>query len=588
MSNRREFLKTSALASAGIVLPWNTRASLSPFAGINALDMAAVPMWAQPFPKPPVYTPVSPNTYSIPISPCTQEIVPGLFTPVWGYGATYPGASIEATVGTPISVRFFNSGLPSTHLLPVDPTLHGTNMGEPQVRTTTHLHGGHVPPTADGYPEGWIDNAGQPNSVTRPGRPAPTDTYLYPNVQDPATLWYHDHALGNTRLNVYAGLAGFYLLRDSNEAQLNLPSGPYEVQIALQDRTFNPDGTLFYPNVGMNGVNPMWVPEFFGDVSVVNGKAFPFYNVEPRKYRFRLLNGCNSRFLNMRLFNLKANNNLGGAGPTMIQIGTDGGFLPAPVSLADASGNNPGRLMLGPGERADIIIDFSQFAGQRLVLHNNAPTPFAGSASAQGGYTPYTGTRHFRGGTIPLDQLLVFNVSPIPVSDPSVIPAALPSGYTPPTDPGTPPRIVELKEILNAAGMPLKSVIADGAGNEAWDMPLSGNASVGSQEVWWWVNTTADTHPVHLHLVQFRPLWRRSFSINQYVKTGQIQWNGGQILPDKNERGLKDTIRANPGEVTAMLVDFKVNFAGSLGYYPAHCHILEHEDHEMMREYFIG
>lgn len=585
MSDRRAFLKAGALASAGLLLPWDLRKSV---AGMTPLPLQQLPRWVQAFPKPAVYSAGVGGVYQVPISPAIQEIVPDLDTPVWGYGGTYPGASFEAVVGTPLTVRFYNSGLPAAHLLPVDPTLHGTDMGEPEVRTVTHLHGGHVSSDVDGYPEAWIDETGAPNPNCRPGRPVPQETFTYPNVQDPGTLWYHDHALGITRLNVYAGLAGFYLLRDPNEAVLNLPSGPYEVQIALQDRTFNADGSLFYPDIGMNNVNPNWVPEFFGDVSVVNGKAFPYYDVEPRKYRLRFLNGCGSRFLNLQLYNLKANNTLGGAGPSWIQIGTDGGFLPVPVNLSRASSNNPARLMLGPGERADVIVDFSQFAGQRLVIHNNAPTPFAGSASAPGGFTPYTGTRHFRGGSIPLDQLAVFNVSATPVSDPSVIPALLPSGYIPPVDPGTAPRILELKEILNAFGTPLMSVVRDSAGAEQWDTPLAGDVQAGSKEVWWFVNTTADSHPMHLHLVQFRALWRRAFSVNQYLKTGQIQWRGGQVLPDPNERGLKDTIRANPGEVTAILVDFSVGFSGNLGYYPIHCHILEHEDHEMMREYFIS
>jgi spore coat protein A, manganese oxidase len=599
MITRRDFLKMNALAGTGLVIPGllSGGSRLTPL-----LAAQAIPRWAQAFPRPPAFTPAGildgTTYYEIPIAPGQAQILPnGPPTAIWGYGGTYPGASFETVVGDPIKVKWYNSGLPANHLLPVDPTLHGTDMGEPEVRTVTHLHGGHVASDSDGYPEAWFDYQGNPATPHRPGRPLPQLVYTYPNAQEGATLWYHDHALGITRLNVYAGLAGFYLLRDAAESWLNLPGNGttddprYEIPIVLQDRTFNADGSLFYPHMGMNSVNPIWVPEFFGDVSVVNGKAWPFHEVEPRKYRLRLLNGSNSRFYNIQFYGRTPSGRLGSSGPAMVQIGTDGGFLPGPVNISIARSNNSGRLLLGPGERADVIVDFSRFAGQTLVLHNNAPTPFSGRASAPGGWVPHPGPRHFVGGTVPLDELLEFRVGPGPVTDPSVIPAALPTSYTPPVAPaGTVVRDFDLIELMDpVTETPLTSLVRNsGTQLQMWTEPMNtAPIAAGSQEVWRFINITADTHPMHVHLVQFKVMWRRAFNVTRYENTGAILWTGPEVPPDPNERGWKDTVRANPGEVTAVLVDFTINFIGDLGYYPTHCHILEHEDHEMMREYLV-
>jgi spore coat protein A len=259
-------------------------------------------------------------------------------TPLWAYDGTWPGPTIEARRGEPLDITWVNA-LPGTHLLEAayDPTLCGTDLDEPHARAVVHVHGARVLPEHDGYPEAWFTR-----DWRRTGPFFTTRTSRYPNAQPAAPLWYHDHALGITRLNAYAGLAGCYFIRDAAEEALNLPRGRYEVPLVLQDRLFHPDGTLHYPTVE-GGSREVWVPEVFGDVACVNGVAFPFLEVEPRKYRFRLVNGSNCRFYRLSLLDRA------GEGLTLHQIGTDAGLLPAPLALPD--------LLLAPGERADVIVD---------------------------------------------------------------------------------------------------------------------------------------------------------------------------------------------------------------------------------------
>ncbi|RMB18091.1 spore coat protein A [Haloplanus aerogenes] len=257
--------------------------------------------------------------HEIPMQQGSHEFHPTLgATQIWGYDGQFPGKTIEARRNERLNVKWIND-LPPTHLLPVDDTIHGA-AGNPGVRTVTHVHGLHAESASDGLPEAWFTK-----DYAETGDHFVKEVYEYENGQPGATLWYHDHALGITRLNVYAGLAGFYILRDDYERRLNLPSGDYEVPILLQDRTFTEEGELFYPDEEIAGVEPSIVPEFFGDTAVVNGKVWPRFEVEPRKYRFRVLNGCNSRFINPRLFEVDGDNVEvdGGAVPPVYQIGTD-------------------------------------------------------------------------------------------------------------------------------------------------------------------------------------------------------------------------------------------------------------------------
>ena len=328
-------------------------------------------------------------------------------TTVWGYTingikAGYLGASIQARstlageTGKPVSVKYVNdlrgpNGAPLTqHLLTVDKTMDGTAAGESEIRIVTHLHGGHVPPEFDGHPLAWVTNdpaarTGLPADPVsgRPARPdGNTVTYTYPNTQQAGQIWFHDHALGITRINVYAGLAANYIIRDAQEDSLNLPSGNYELPLVIQDRSFNKDGSLHYSAVPLldatgeqavvNG-KPVFTsyPEFFGNTITVNGKVWPYLDVEPRKYRFRLLNGSDSRFYNMWL-------ELAGGGSIPANavglIGNEGGLLPTMVSVARSDDSG---LLLSPGERADVIIDFSKFAaGAILPVRNDDATPY--------------------------------------------------------------------------------------------------------------------------------------------------------------------------------------------------------------------
>ncbi|HXN84524.1 MAG TPA: multicopper oxidase domain-containing protein, partial [Candidatus Binataceae bacterium] len=252
----------------------------------------------------------------------------------WGFDATVPGPTFMTRSGKPLMVEWVNA-LPQKHFLPIDHHLHGAEVGEPEVRTVVHLHGAKVPPESDGYPEDWYT-------------PGKSKVAFYPNNQDAAMLWYHDHAMGINRLNIFAGLMGAYIIRDGVEEALNLPQGKYEIPLVIYDRMLDRDGQLYYP-VSADPKAP-WIPEFFGDIMMVNGKAWPYLEVEPRKYRLRLLNAANGRFFRLSFSD----------GYPFHQIGTDLGLLPAPVELKS--------VFLAPAERADLIVDFSGRAGQRINL----------------------------------------------------------------------------------------------------------------------------------------------------------------------------------------------------------------------------
>lgn len=466
-------------------------------------------------------------------------------TTVWGYNGMYPGPTFEVRRNQPILVRWENH-LPFEHLLPVDRTLHGAGPDEPSVRTVVHLHGGRVRPENDGYPEAWFTK-----NFKRVGSKFLHKVYYYPNCQRPATLWYHDHAIGITRLNVYAGLAGFYIIRDKEEERLNLPRGKYEIPIVIQDRSFylsgERRGELFYPSqpnppIDPDLPNPSVVPEFFGDTNVVNGKVWPFLKVEPRKYRFRLLNGSNSRFYRMRL----------NSGQDFVQIGTDGGLLERPVTTSE--------IILAPAERADVIVDFSKHAGQNIVLTNDAPSPFpVGDAPSAD-----------------LMQIMQFRVKEkCSRSDRSEIPETL-SCFKKLEKNNAPVRKNYLVESTDEFGR-LKLLLNNMDWNE---LPLRETPYNGTVEVWELYNLTPDTHPIHLHLVQFQVLNRAPLTLDE---NGDIIDIGDDIAPDPNEMGWKDTVRANPEEVTRIIA----RFGPFTGIYPWHCHILEHEDHEMMRPYEV-
>ncbi len=502
-------------------------------------------------------------------------------TTVWGYGsktqsATYPGRTFLIDKGVnatkPISVRWENNlvdalGNPLSHLLPVDSTLDWADpFNDPPNRVPgpylgpvpvcMHLHGGHTESLSDGLPDAWFTPG-----FAQKGRLF-NEVYNYPNDQEAATIWYHDHGLGITRLNVYAGLAGFFIIRDAQENSLNLPKYPYEVPLVIQDRMFTQDGQLYYPTQPslLPGGAPSVQPEFFGDFILVNGKAWPVLNVKPRLYRLRLLNGSDSRFYNMALQDKTTSQ----AGPAFIQIGTDGGLLNAPITIASPQG-----LLIGPGERLDVLVDFSAFRGKTLILTNDANTPFPDGDPVD----PMTAGR-----------IMAFKVdTSTPV--PGIIPAQLRPAPIPVLSTSLPPRQLILAEATNGYGRlePLLGTVADGV--LQYRSPITENPTVGSTEVWELYNTTPDAHPIHLHLVQFQVIDREDFTadIADNGSLSNIQLSGNPVQPADNEKGWKDTAVMYPGTVTRIIAKFDI-----AGEYVWHCHILSHEDHEMMRPYCVN
>lgn len=567
-------------------------------------------------------------------------------TTVWSYGTVnpggvlhYPSFSIEAIVDTPVRIKWINglvdgSGNYLPHLLPIDQTLHWANpsmdCAEGPSRTdckgkdpapylgpvpmSAHLHGAHTGPESDGYPEAWwlpdannLDGYATKGSKygqfdilnTDPG----SAVFQYPNDQPAGTLWFHDHSLGMTRANVYAGPAGFYFLR-GGAADLppdTLPSGAYEIPLAIQDRSFNTDGSLFYPGTRSffdafagpyigdptvdSDISPLWNPEFFGNTIVVNGKTWPFLNVEPRKYRFRILNGSDSRFF-ILTFN---NNNL-----KFTVIGGDGGFLPTPVVLD--------QLLVAPAERFDVIVDFSKLKpGSQIILRNQGPdSPFGG--------LPVAGKDKANSATT--GQVMQVRVVPLTAPDTSVIPASLPSVMPVDTNPTmTSTRQVSLNEEASAQvcvdannvfisgvfpplcgglGVPIAPLAAKLGTVDLttdptmpmgmpmmWMDPITERPILGATETWEIYNFTMDAHPIHLHQVMFEVIDREIWDPMAGVA-------GTVFPPEVWETGPKDTVIVYPGWITRVKATFDLG-----GLYVWHCHILSHEDNEMMRPFYV-
>jgi len=564
MITRRRFTRLASLGAASLLLTRGRRTARGSEPPL--LDPLSQPQFVNPLPIPGVMQPAVPGGthYEVYVSQFQQHLglhdpVSGapLMTTVWGYNGAYPGASFEARSNVPVTVRWLNElrdggGDPLPHLLPVDTSVHWADPDGPGVPIVAHLHGGHTASGSDGLPDAWFTPGFQ-----NTGRLF-NEVYTYDNTQEAATLWYHDHALGITRLNVYAGLAGFYLLRDDWEDSLGLPSGNYEIPIVIQDRMFLADGSLYYPSEPeMEGApEPSVLPEFFGDIILVNGKAWPVLDVEPRRYRFRVLNGSDSRFYELWL----------DSGQTFWQIGTDGGLLDAPVQLK--------KLLLGPGERADVVVDFSDpgLWGATIVLRNNARTPFPKGETVN----PETTGR-----------IMAFRVVlPLSGPDTSVVPPVLRSSPITPPGPVARTRQLLLFEGEDEYGriLPLLGTAEDGW--RMWDDPITEDPALNDVEIWEVFNTTEDAHPIHLHLVRFQVLSRQGFRCMQDPETGalsRIRLMGHGRRPAANEAGWKDTAVMYPGQVTRITAKFD-----RPGEYVWHCHILSHEDHEMMRPYYVG
>lgn len=631
-------------------------------------------------------------------------------TTLWGYadvngGVTpnhrYLGGVIVARRGTPVSLTVINK-LPNKHPLPVDNSIGGAEADQAVNRTTTHLHGGLVDWTSDGGPFTWFTSAA--NWATGTSFLNGTGVlgearYYYPNDQSARLLWYHDHAMGTTRLNAYAGIASAYMIRDDIEdfliAGQLIPAAAQEIPLIIQDKTFvsglDPNytwgyrGDLWYPfkyepnsesaaGLGrwdygpdadqpgsINGPLPIpsAVPEFFSDTPIVNGVAYPYLEVEQRHYRFRILNGSQARFYNLQLYcdDGRGDANLNAPGPALIQIGTEAGFLPLPVKFTDQQitfdpdPNSPTfgnatnyNLVLAPAERADIIVDFSTVpAGSRLILFSDAPAPFpvgdsrndyftgdpdltsiGGAPTTARGFGPNTRTlMQFRvkartGAADPasmnaLAAIAIPNTPRQPHS-PVVTGNPLPAVAAHSVNNAMRTRDLTLNEDFDSLGRLIQMLgtnLSNGTNTQgmvtfsrSYESSPTEVAEAGTTEIWRVFNLTGDTHPIHFHLVNVNVLSRQVFDVNQYFadatahpgKPVAPKFLAPAYGPDGNERGFKETVRMNPGECTTVIMKFdlpKVPFdvppstrfpgIANAHEYVWHCHILEHEEHDMMR-----
>jgi FtsP/CotA-like multicopper oxidase with cupredoxin domain len=602
--------------------------------------------------------------YEISMRQFEQQILPPPLpkTTVWGYGAikseskkglllhNAPSLTIEAKANVPVQVKWINELVDANgdylpHLLPVDPTLHwanppgGANSRDSRpiftetpgaytgpVPIVSHLHGAvGVGEESDGYAEAWY----LPNARNIPAGYAKEGTWYsyfadkarekykavwgpgfatfqYPNNNRASTIWYHDHALGMTRLNVYAGPAGFYIIRggkcgdgrikDSRTGKRAVLPGPapkandpfppkktyYEIPIAVQDRAFDQDGDLFYPNtraffdeyvgpyIPETDISPMWNPEFFGNMIMVNGNTWPFQTVEKRRYRFRLLNGCQSRFLILDFSKIP--------GVEVWQIANEGGCLAAPVNLT-ALGN---RLLMGLAERADLIVDFTNVPVGNYVLGNLGPDePFGGGQP---------GVDFEAADPATTGQVLEFRVVPAVGPDPTTPPKFLQLPAPEPLPAPVGRRTLGMFEMMSMIhDGPAEALLGliDAEGNPVhrmWSDPVTENPKIGDTELWELYNLTADAHPMHVHEVVFEVVNREKLELNDEGEAElPVELTGHVRSPEPWESGFKDTVIAYPGEVTRIRAKFDTP-----GQFVWHCHIVEHEDNEMMRPYRIG
>jgi len=451
---------------------------------------------------------------------------------MWSYGPTALAPLIEARSGRPLQVEWVNQ-LPTRHLFPIDHSLHGCGTDIPDVRANVHLHGGRTPSASDGYPDDWYV-------------PGASRVCTYPLQQDAATLWYHDHAMGLNRLNIYAGLFGMALLRDSTEDALHLPAGSYEIPLMIYDRMITKDGQLFYPDSG-DPEHP-WVSEFGGEAILLNGKMFPFLDIEPRLYRIRLLNAANSRFFNLSFAEDAAHPQ------PFHQIGSDQGLLPAPVPMK--------QLLLAPAERADLLLDFSAAAGHNVHLVSGLANVMQFRvASATTSRVPHPSQPHRDGW------------------ETTTLPATLRPITRTPESAATVTRTITLTELDNQHGDTMIMVL----NKTRWHQPVTETPKLGATEIWEFVNLTEDTHPMHLHLVRFQILDRRVFDDYAFRMTNTRRYLNEATPPEPHELGWKDVVQCPPTQITRIIVKFD----GYAGRYLYHCHILEHEANDMMRPFEV-
>jgi len=746
---RRDLLKIGAVAGAGVAVRFGgarlltLSASASVQAPQTALDGSTIMQFVTPLPTF-VGKRVTGSSLQAVMNEFQHNVLPDKFytalaspfrrgTFLWGYGisgshgspqASWPGATVEAQKGTATTIKYVNS-LPANpvlrNYLTYDQTIHWADPLKAghvftpytgPIPTVVHLHGGEDQSTSDGVPEAWFTNNGLhgPGYFTAAATDPNAAIYSYPNTQQSTTLWFHDHTLGITRLNVFSGLAAFYFIRDQFDTglpgnPLMLPAGAQEIELMIQDRQFDTNGQLLFPDSNNNPslvdgppsnpqIHPFWIPEFFGDTMCVNGRTWPFLAVEPRRYRFRVVNSSNARFVRMGLVDASS----GATGPAIYQIGTDGGLLDTPVQLLGqpepVNNDDPApttRLFLAPSERADIIIDFAGQHGKTFTLSNDSQVPFPSGtpldpadptrsvmqfqvslplSSQDRTYNPASG-RPLRGGKNQEPAIVrLANAATGTIAAGVTLSATRqlvlfefedPNGNGGNT-PGTP-----IEDLINnskwngkrdgGSFSPIPGSVQDQSGQGIWMTELP---RIGSTEVWEFLNTTVDAHPIHIHLIQFQLLNRQAVVIDPATgqptyldawanafpggtfngETADGTWgpvvyqpgtiipgygpprnypapnadgalggnpafspflSGPVIPPNPSEAGWKDVAKTFPGFVNRYIIRWAPQATPVGGVHPGqnqysfdptkgpgylvHCHILDHEDNEMMRPY---
>jgi spore coat protein A len=524
---------------------------------------------------------------------------------VWTYGQpgktpVLLGPTIVATTGRPVIIKWINNLPTRLEDFPLWQSIDTTIPGAPGFgidrvppgAAIPHLHGGHTAARFDGTPDQWwtADGAKGPDYVT--------NTFTYVNDQPASLIWYHDHTLGATRFKPYLGLAAAYVIFDKiddGNAILGqkVPSGygKYHLPLVIQDKQFNADGTLFYPTAaeGGSGLHPIWVPEFFADTPVINGKAYPFLDAQPRRYRLRLLNGSQARFYNLR-FELD-----GGALPFWV-IGSEGGLLPQPTEMTS--------LVIAPGERFDVIIDFTGIElGSTVMMTNDANAPYPDGDEVEPDMTE-------------LMQIRVNTAVPDNDPDNTVLPSHLNLPAVPrlAASQGLLPRDIVARENMVLVDR------GEGPEEEPNEVLLNGYAfmepttdfiKLGTTETWQWINLTVDAHPMHPHLVTVQVVNRQQIDVEGYKTAWAAYLDSGRtlpkpdvngfligdpILPAPEEMGYKDTVKSPPGYVTRTRAKFTLSSTSLLDYdwrtrsfgkWVYHCHILEHEENDMMRPFVV-
>lgn len=595
------------------------------------LDPATQPRFVHPLPVPPAIDTAEAPELALRMRQAAQWL--GLVdragdplpTTIWGFGTpdgstATPGPTLITHSDRPIQVLWEN-GLPTDgYLLPVDTSIHmampeGTGLDAGHVPTVVHLHGGHNLSESDGLPEAWFTQ-----DFAETGRQFATEVYDYPNDQPAATLWYHDHPLGLTRLGIGSGLFGMVLLRDATADALVregvLPGGTAELPLILQDRAFTADGQLYLPArpddpipgteetvadelpPGYAGPLPSVLPEFFGDVPLVNGMAWPVTQVAPGSYLLHLLNASDSRFYLLRFDDPHVKATL---------VGTDGGLLPQAVTIMDGDGvqRPEEQIVLAPADRIDLVVDFSHAAGHAVMLENAGPAfqPFVGLnpdgtlAAGEEEAEPATGTS--------IGALMRFDVAAC-----GPAPAATVAGGTvlqpdfPDLSQVMPDRVRQLGlfETADEYGRPRPQLGLAEPGTDIggdavplgpldWDAPVTEVIRLGATERWRIANFTDDAHPIHLHLVQFQVLARNVISFADENGGGGEpdgipdggRWSLGDPLPIAPEdTGRQDTVWVGARQSIDIVARFD-----RAGEFVWHCHILSHEDNEMMRPYVV-